>query len=107
MQSVAADEKKAHALAERFSDAACSKSWVLRRVWRGRRLASRAAVGGGGAAGLSGGVRMSEPGETLAASKSPIRLVSPSSFWMRDGAWMLLYAREASRPAYRCITVPP
>ena len=98
MQSVAAEEKKAQAFSERFSDAACSKSWLLMSVWSGRRPPAFFA-GRGDTAG-SGSSEISESGGALLESKSPILLETPNSVWIREGAWMLLYTAVASRPAY-------
>jgi hypothetical protein len=101
MQSVAADEKKAQALAERFSEAARAKSWVLRMLLRGRRsgLEEVEVDDGDGSLGLMTWVA---PG--LEVSKSPTRLAEPSSLATRDGAWMLLYSSEASKPAWLWMT---
>jgi hypothetical protein len=98
MQSVAADEKNAQAFAERFSEAARAKSWVLSKLLRGRRSGFKLdpeAAAGPSSFGL---MTLAAPG--LDVSKSPIRLAEPSSLATRDGAWMLLYSSEASKPAW-------
>ena len=48
---------------------------------------------------------MSEFKGTVLASKLPFLLELSRSFSMIDGAWMLLYMAEASRPAYLWMTV--
>lgn len=83
MQSVAAEEKKAQAFSERFSDAACSKSWLFRRVCSGLLLSSLFVIEADAGAALPDSVA---PDAALLWSNSPILLVASNSFCIREGA---------------------
>ena len=83
-RSVAADEKKAHALGVRVREATSSKSWALISVSRGglppSRLRALEAVGGG---------RVQVESIVL-MSRSPRCFVGGRPVMMTEGAWMAL-----------------